>query len=511
MRTIWLVIALAAAGATHAASRFTFSPEPGKYAVGMREVQQYDQTRVFRPRFDPLTGHPWVGEIARPIQTLIWYPATGGGARLDYRDYVATAVTEQNFSIPADDARKLAGPRVTNNWQVDGAVLQSELDRPMWAVRDAKPLEGKYPVVIYAPSFGASASESADLCEYLASQGYVVLSSPSLGATAKGQTHDVAGIDAQAADIEFLIAYARSLPQADLDRLAVMGYSWGGISNVFAASRDSRIKALVALDGSIRYFPKLAAEGVDVNGSTVTVPMLYVAARSLPVEDNVAYGVDVSGSFLNQMKYSDVYRVTMTPMDHANFSAEFQRFAADERFVEYSREETSQAYGWMARYVVAYLNAYLKQDPAGMAFLAAKPATVGVPDHMAMVDIRRAKGEAPVLQTFVAQLGKRGFDKATDVYHEMTKTEPSFKLDEETLRHWGYQLLFAGETKKAINIFQLTADIYPDSWNAFDCLAEAYARDGNKPMAIKNYRQSLALGPQNVNAVHQLQALGAKP
>jgi hypothetical protein len=30
-------------------------------------------------------------------------------------------------------------------------------------------------------------------------------------------------------------------------------------------------------------------------------------------------------------------------------------------------------------------------------------------------------------------------------------------------------------------------------------------------MAIKNYRQSRALGSQNANALQQLQALGAKP
>ncbi len=37
--------------------------------------------------------------------------------------------------------------------------------------------------------------------------------------------------------------------------LAVAGYSWGGISNVFAAARDSRISALINLDGSVRFLP----------------------------------------------------------------------------------------------------------------------------------------------------------------------------------------------------------------------------------------------------------------
>lgn len=511
MRVILIVLALLAASGANASSDFRFSNEPGSYGVGLRIVKQYDYTRPFRERYDPMTGQAWAGESARPLQTLIWYPAEQAGTPLVYGDYVRAAVSEKDFTLTEAEAAKRADGWVTNSWQIGAPRLQQEMRRPMWAIRDAKPLAGHYPVIVYAPSFSASAHENADLCEYLASQGYIVVSSPSLGANSKGLTHDVAGVEAQVGDIEFLIAYARSIEQADMGHVAVVGYSWGGISNVFAAAKDSRIKALVALDGSVRYFPKIVDQAGYVSGTSIIVPTLFVAARTLSVEDNVAYGVDTSGSFLNQLKYADLYKVTMAPMEHGNFSSEFQRFAPDGRFVEYSRDETSVAYSWTARYVAQFLNAYLKNDASARTFLAARPVDLGAPAHMATVEVRLAKGEPPVLQTLVKKLGERGFDHAVDVYREMEKGDSGFKPDEETLRHWGYQLLFAGETKKSIAIFQLTATIYPDSWNAFDCLAEAYMKDGNKPLAIQNYRRSLALGPQNVNAVDQLKLLGVKP
>jgi hypothetical protein len=52
---------------------FTFAPKPGPYPVGFRVVFQYDYSRTFQEAVD-LLGKPNTGELARPVQTLIWYP-----------------------------------------------------------------------------------------------------------------------------------------------------------------------------------------------------------------------------------------------------------------------------------------------------------------------------------------------------------------------------------------------------------------------------------------------------
>ena len=46
-----------------------------------------------------------------------------------------------------------------------------------------------------------------------------------------------------------MISFAHTLPHADLDRLTVIGFSMGGISNVYATMRDDLIRTLVGLDG----------------------------------------------------------------------------------------------------------------------------------------------------------------------------------------------------------------------------------------------------------------------
>ena len=70
-------------------------------------------------------------------------------------DYVELADREIHFDTPDQEH---------NKWR---RRLKSSFDISLWAVRDAKPVEQRYPVVIYAPSDSSIAWENDDLCEYL--------------------------------------------------------------------------------------------------------------------------------------------------------------------------------------------------------------------------------------------------------------------------------------------------------------------------------------------------------
>lgn len=51
----------------------------------------------------------------------------------------------------------------------------------------------------------------------------------------------------------------------------------------------------------------------------------------------------------------------------------------------------------------------------------------------------------------------------------------------------------------AFEIFKLNAELHPDSWNAYDSLAEAYFEKGEKQKALELYKKSLELNPGNEN------------
>jgi 3-oxoadipate enol-lactonase len=109
---------------------------------------------------------------------------------------------------------------------------------------------------------------------------------------------------------------------------------------------------------------------------------------------------------------------------------------------------------------------------------------------------------------FFEILGQKGVPEAVTVFEEARKrNDHSLDFSEQRMNQTGYGYLQAGKIKEAIELFKLNVEAYPDSWNTYDSLAEAYMADGNKEMAILYYEKSLKLNPGNTNAVNQLKIL----
>ena len=80
-------------------------------------------------------------------------------------------------------------------------------------------------------------------------------------------------------------------------------------------------------------------------------------------------------------------------------------------------------------------------------------------------------------------------------------------VSEEAINSLGYRLLRQKNFRDAVRVFQLNTDLHPQSANTYDSLAEAYMDSGDKPLAIQFYEKSLALDPNNSNAISQLKKL----
>lgn len=106
-----------------------------------------------------------------------------------------------------------------------------------------------------------------------------------------------------------------------------------------------------------------------------------------------------------------------------------------------------------------------------------------------------------------ALVGREGQDLSAVI--AQFRSDPDFKPAELELNDWGYRLLAFGKPRTALSVLQLTADLYPQSGNAYDSLADAHAINGDKAAAILNYKRSLVLDPKNSNAVARLKALEA--
>jgi tetratricopeptide (TPR) repeat protein len=103
-----------------------------------------------------------------------------------------------------------------------------------------------------------------------------------------------------------------------------------------------------------------------------------------------------------------------------------------------------------------------------------------------------------------------GIEKGIARYHELkaeSKRQNDYKITEEDINELGYQLLRGGTVKEAIEVLKLNVAEYPKSWNVYDSLAEAYMENGDKELAIENYKKSLELNPGNENGKMMLKKL----
>ena len=114
-----------------------------------------------------------------------------------------------------------------------------------------------------------------------------------------------------------------------------------------------------------------------------------------------------------------------------------------------------------------------------------------------------------ISETLLKTIVEKDVQAAIKQYHELKTTQvDAYDFREPELNMLGYQLLGMKKTKEAIEIFKLNVEAYPRAFNTYDSLAEAYLTNGDKELAIQNYKKSLELNPNNANATEALKKLG---
>jgi len=114
-----------------------------------------------------------------------------------------------------------------------------------------------------------------------------------------------------------------------------------------------------------------------------------------------------------------------------------------------------------------------------------------------------------IAQVLYQAIKDEGIQAAAARYRKLKAEQPEqFDFREPELNTLGYALMNeANKIKEAIEIFKLNLEAYPKSSNVCDSLAEAYAKDGQKALAIQHYEKALELNPKNANAAKRLEKL----
>lgn len=493
-----------------AQGQLQFSAQWGPYSVGFKVAHILDSSRNWSEGHDPLTGVLGKTMPERPLQVLVWYPASAAGMPMIYTDYLGLLASENGALNDPALVQRVAEGQIRAWAGADPlSGFQAIATQTVHATTKTTAAAGPFPLVIYAPSDSNASFEDDVLCEYLASHGYVVMSTSSRGAhlpymTIEQMPVDMANTRAQAADIGVLIGQAGKLAAVDSDEIAVLGYSWGGMASAFVATSDGRIKLLVDLDGSIRYFPKLLAMAPDIGPDRIRVPLLFFADQEDPLTPKKN---KEPHSFIDRIQHADVTTIWLRDMQHDDLTSDSLRFENNRSHGPATAQQRSKSYSWIARYTLAFLDAHLRNDLSAQDFLGTAPEAQGVPPGAFVMMHHISKGPASSLQDFAQHLDQAGFEHSITAYAEYQHAHPDFSLAPDQLQPWIKALIEQHDFQRALGLARLETIVAPHGSDAWMDLA--YVNDvlQQPAAALQAFRQALRIDPADAYARAQIRRL----
>lgn len=258
------------------------------------------------------------------------------------------------------------------------------------------------PLILYSPGWGSRRWQSSVLVENLASYGFVVVgcddyASDPAADPDRGVSLDLSSDAAMAATLERggrhvetqatrLLDILRALAdgqssflrgRVDLTRVGVVGYSIGGAAGLQAALTDTRIVAVVNIDGGLFGPPasKIGSAAYFLISSREAFPSKSELASTNPSIRNYALisAADIPRNTL-RMEKPGSHWMQLPAADHGDLSDELFTFSRARPFrTNFERRAISAA---VVKHTVAFFDGVLRGDTKAMLDL------VGRNDHV---------------------------------------------------------------------------------------------------------------------------------
>jgi tetratricopeptide (TPR) repeat protein len=455
---------------------------------GFKIENTYDYGRTFKPKIS-FEGHKDPGNIYRPIQISIWYPAqrSAGAAQMLEKEYVdaiafelgAGQATEQKMLAARDEFRRNLGPILAGQPSSDDQ-MDRILNTKTAAIRDCAPEPGPFPLIMNIP-FGTRGQSV--ISEYLASHGYVVASIPMIGSdpsTRQFFRNRLIDVEAMIGDLEFVGRRMRESKQVDPDKVAVIG-GMAGIAGVGFQMKNMNLDAIVGLESA---FSDLVKQLPYFDPAKLRIPILHLGSK-----DNDAFSPERT---LHLAIFADRYSVRFKELDHIQTYA-FGMIAMS------ASSKARLGYELICEYTLSFLDAFVKGDDRGRAFLDRPPNGRGLPEGFLSIDHKSAMQPVPTEDEFLTlSQSPDGIRSAISLYWEIKRRDPRYAIfKQSTISSEGNRLRYSGNVKGSIELFKLEVDAYPNSALAANDLGNAFMQDGQKDEALKWFEKALELLPND--------------
>lgn len=483
--------------------------EKGKHDIGYQTIIDLDYSRTYNlvyptdtisQRHDP-----------RPIIINIWYPAqvSKKDKQMLYGDYIKVETQDETlktFIKRIEDynlKNSIFYSFYLNKLSAEqNKKLKAQQELPVEVYKQAAPLKEKFPLVIYHAGLGGTLNDNTILCEFLASHGFVVVTSAFQGNDYKDVNLDW-DLERSTRDLDFILNRIKGLPFIDFSKIAAVGHSYGAQAVLAYRTEDfSPISWLVILDTTMDY-------SVDGNpkGFERLTEKVYRKINNLDVPMLVFANPMATFRVIDSLKNSNRIYGTID-LEHNDFTS-LTSFSKKNGLM--NRNENPDTvwtkYTLIANYCLNFLRSNIYGDKSAMEFIASKrPFTniyevpkgqklgIKIPEY---VDYTRPPSEV--------QFQKLVYDKNIQAIDKVISLHEDFR-NEDLINETGYDWV-KKDVDFAIHLFNKNVEMYPGSFNAWDSLGEAYMIKGDKESAIRNYKKSIELNPKNENGIKMLEKL----
>ena len=331
----------------------------GSYDIGFKVFHEYDYSRT-ASIIVPESGNRTEASQPRPIQIGVWYPIKKGakGNKMPFKRYIELMATQTDFDYTG---KPLEHPFIRNSLYENSFINREQLELTLEATsssfEDAAGADGNFPLLVYSAGGYGSTFENSTMFEYLASHGFIVASHSNIGGMGGNiENLNDAMFEYRARDLEFVIGFMHQFPNANSDKLGILGFSFGGSACMITASRHLKVKAFANFDGWI---------------TNETLPFMNFADTT---KLNIPY-LTVNSGFNGQkpdrlvydnIKYEDAYALNFKKFGHTFFGSSWillsNHDADDWAAVKGTQEEINLGYKLLSEYVLAFFDGYLNNN-----------------------------------------------------------------------------------------------------------------------------------------------------
>ncbi len=268
------------------------------YSVGFRTIHAVDKSRVYKPGTDTTDYLHY-----RSMDIDLWYPAEASatGSVVLFRDLLGLLDKRANYytaSHAGDGLSRQIAQMFCEGFKCSDTTRLLNFKTGSW--RDAPPVKGEFPLVIYLSAYNGMSYENFSLFEDLVRKGFVVVSISSIGRFPGDMTMKNEDMMEQVNDAIASFNELKLNSNIDFSKIGLVGYSWGGLSASILAGKIPNVACLISLDGSeFHHYGSSNEEdtdfesirnGADFKNMRLSMPYLRLESSLLPdvlTEDSV--------------------------------------------------------------------------------------------------------------------------------------------------------------------------------------------------------------------------------